>query len=51
MPVVAWCKDNDPEYLKNELQKIFDQKGWLLIYTPPGKPEWQPMETVCAKRI
>ena len=33
-------------YLQNELQTLFDEKGWILIYTPPGKPEWQAIKTV-----
>ena len=42
-----WLQENEPSYLQNELQTLFDEKGWILIYPPPsGKPEWQPIETV-----
>ena len=27
---------------------MFDQEDWVLIYTPPSMPQWQPIETVCA---
>ena len=28
------------------MQKLFDDEGWVLIYTPPGMPQWQPIESV-----
>ena len=46
--VLKWLQQNDPYYLKNELQKLFDEKGWIIIYTPPGMPQWQPIENVWA---
>ena len=44
--VLDWVRENDQEYLKNELKSLFDSEDWILIYTPPGMPQWQPIETV-----
>ena len=44
--VIEFLEVEDPDYLKNELQQLFDNKEWILLYTPPGKPQWQPIETV-----
>jgi hypothetical protein len=31
---IKWLQENEPSYLQNELQTLFDEKGWILIYTP-----------------
>jgi hypothetical protein len=36
------------EFQITEIQKLFDQEGWQLIYTPPYTPEVQPIEKVWA---
>ena len=36
------------EFQTTEVQRIFDQLGWQLIYTPPYTPEVQPIEKVWA---
>ena len=47
--LLQWLKANDPEYLKTKLQKLFDQKGWEIIFTPPNHPQFQPIETCWAQ--
>jgi hypothetical protein len=37
-----------PEFQTTEIQKLFDQEGWQLIYTPPYTPEVQPIEKIWA---
>jgi hypothetical protein len=37
-----------PECQLSAIQKIFNQRGWQLIYTPPYTPECQPIEKVWA---
>ena len=39
-------ENNEPDYLQDELQKMFHKEEWILIFTPPGKPQWQPIETI-----
>ncbi len=36
------------EFQITEIQKLFDQEGWQLLYTPPYTPEVQPIEKVWA---
>jgi transposase len=37
-----------PECQLSAIQKIFNQRGWQLIYTPPYTPQCQPIEKVWA---
>ena len=37
-----------PERQITEIKKLFDERGWQLIYTPPYTPEVQPIEKVWA---
>ena len=37
-----------PDLKKTEVQKLFDQNGFSLVYTPPYSPAVQPIETVWA---
>jgi len=37
-----------PESQFSAVQKIFNQRGWQLIFTPPYTPECQPIEKVWA---
>jgi len=37
-----------PECQLSAVQKIFNQKGWQLIFTPPYTPQCQPIEKVWA---
>jgi hypothetical protein len=39
---------NHPERQKTAVQRLFDERGWQLIYTPPYTPEVQPIEKVWA---
>jgi transposase len=36
------------EFQTTEVQRMFDELGWQLIYTPPYTPETQPIEKVWA---
>lgn len=38
--------DENPNYQKTEVQKLFDEHGYQLIYTPPYTPTTQPIEMV-----
>lgn len=40
----AWLKKNKPEALDSKPERIFRQKGWSLIWTPPYCPTFQPIE-------
>ena len=33
-----------PEWLKSDVQREFDSRGWTLIFTPPYCPKFQPIE-------
>jgi hypothetical protein len=37
-----------PDRQRTEIKKLFDERGWQLIYTPPYTPEVQPIEKVWA---
>jgi transposase len=37
-----------PERQRTEVKKLFDERGWQLIYTPPYTPQVQPIEKVWA---
>jgi transposase len=37
-----------PEYQQTEVQKLFKERGYQLIYTPPSTPNVQPIELVWA---
>jgi len=37
-----------PERQRTAVQRLFDERGWQLIYTPPYTPEVQPIEKVWA---
>jgi hypothetical protein len=37
-----------PESQRSELQNLFDQRGWQIIWTPQYTPETQPIEKVWA---
>lgn len=37
-----------PERQRTEVQRLFDERRWQLIYTPPYTPEVQPIEKVWA---
>jgi transposase len=37
-----------PERQRTEVKRLFDERGWQLIYTPPYTPEVQPIEKVWA---
>jgi transposase len=37
-----------PDRQRTEMKRLFDEKGWQLIYTPPYTPEVQPIEKVWA---
>ena len=37
-------KKHYPNKLKTELQVLFDDLGWTLIFTPPYMPKFQPIE-------
>ena len=39
----AWLVQN-PETQVGELQKLFDDQGWELLWTPPYTPQLQPIE-------
>jgi hypothetical protein len=37
-----------PEFQTTEIQRMFNELGWQLLYTPPYTPEVQPIEKVWA---
>jgi transposase len=37
-----------PDRQRTEVRRLFDERGWQLIYTPPYTPEVQPIEKVWA---
>ena len=41
---IKWLQENEPSYLQNELQTLFDEKGWILIYTPQGSQNGSPLK-------
>jgi hypothetical protein len=40
----AWLKANKPEVLDSKVEKVFREKGWLIVWTPPYCPKFQPIE-------
>lgn len=44
--VTAICKGSHPEVLDSKFEKMFRQKGWKIIWTPPYCPKFQPIELV-----
>ena len=39
----------NPHYQRSRAQKIFDNEGWQLLFTPPYNSECQPIEKIWAK--
>ena len=44
--VVALCKASHPEVLDSKVERVFREKGWKIIWTPPYCPKFQPIELV-----
>ena len=42
----AWLKAKKPEALDSKVEKLFREKDWEIIWTPPYKPKFQPSELV-----
>ena len=40
------CKASHPEVLDSKVERIFREKGWEIIWTPPYCPKFQPIELV-----
>jgi transposase len=45
---LKWYLALHPEYQQTEVQKLFKERGYQLIYTPPYTPNVQPIELVWA---
>lgn len=43
---VALCKASHPEVLDSKVERVFREKGWKIIWTPPYCPKFQPIELV-----
>ena len=41
-----WLKEHKPEALDSKVEKLFREKGWKIIWTPPYCPKFQPIELV-----
>jgi hypothetical protein len=44
--VIRICKKDHPEVLDSKVERIFREKGWKIIWTPPYCPKFQPIELV-----
>ena len=44
--VTAICKASYPEVLDSKVERVFREKGWKIIWTPPYCPKFQPIELV-----
>ena len=42
----GWLKANKPEVLDSKVEKAFREKEWLIVWTPPYCPKFQPIELV-----
>ena len=42
----GWPKPNKPEVLDSKVEKAFRERGWLIVWTPPYCPKFQPIELV-----
>ena len=42
----AWLKEHKPEALDSKVERLFREKGWKIIWTPPYCPKFQPIELV-----
>ena len=38
----AWLKANKPEVLDSKVEKAFREREWLIMWTPPYCPKFQP---------
>lgn len=45
---IAWLEEHHPEDLKCDLEKLFHSLGWIIIFTPPYMPIFQPIEMIWA---
>ena len=42
----AWLKEHKPEALDSKVERLFREKGWKIIWTPPYCPKFQPIGLV-----
>jgi hypothetical protein len=42
----AWLKQHAPEVLDSKVEALFRTKDWLIVWTPPYCPKFQPIELV-----
>jgi hypothetical protein len=42
----AWLKANKPGVLDSKVEKAFREREWLIVWTPPYCPKFQPIELV-----
>jgi hypothetical protein len=44
--VILICKRSFPHVLDSKVERVFREKGWKIIWTPPYCPKFQPIELV-----
>ena len=44
--VIRICNSTFPEVLDSKVERMFREKGWKIIWTPPYCPKFQPIELV-----
>jgi hypothetical protein len=43
---LKWFQEHRPEVLWSKVERMFAEKGWKIIWTPPYAPKFQPIELV-----
>ena len=43
---VDWLKTNKPDALDSKVERMFREKDWRIIWTPPYAPRFQPIELI-----